>query len=129
MAPSTCTVRFDRVRKRKTGATKTETARRIPIEPALRPLLEAIYIEARGHKSSSKAVTGPLLRMPSVGVLSSKLKFYLRQAGIERADLHSRDETRKAMTFHDLRATGITWMAVRGDDCSRSCSAPGTQTS
>jgi hypothetical protein len=23
---------------------------------------------------------------------------------------------RKAMTFHDLRATGLTWLAVRGDD-------------
>ena len=27
-----------------------------------------------------------------------------------------RDPTRKAMTFHDLRATAITWCAVRGDD-------------
>src|SRR5580692_2314585 len=26
------------------------------------------------------------------------------------------DATRKAVTFHDLRATGITWCAVRGDD-------------
>jgi hypothetical protein len=26
------------------------------------------------------------------------------------------DRTRKAITFHDLRATGITWCAVRGDD-------------
>ena len=26
------------------------------------------------------------------------------------------DRTRKAMTFHDLRASGITWCAVRGDD-------------
>jgi hypothetical protein len=26
------------------------------------------------------------------------------------------DPTRKAITFHDLRATGITWCAVRGDD-------------
>ncbi|WP_394826137.1 site-specific integrase [Pendulispora albinea] len=27
-----------------------------------------------------------------------------------------RDAQRKNITFHDLRATGITWMAVRGDD-------------
>jgi hypothetical protein len=26
------------------------------------------------------------------------------------------DPTRKAITLHDLRATGITWCAVRGDD-------------
>jgi hypothetical protein len=34
-----------------------------------------------------------------------------------------RDPTRKAMTFHDTRATGITWWAVRGDDPLRSSSA------
>jgi integrase len=28
----------------------------------------------------------------------------------------SRSRTRKAVTFHDLRATGVTWAAVRGDD-------------
>ena len=33
-----------------------------------------------------------------------------------REELHSGDSTQKAMTFHDLRATGLTWMAVRGDD-------------
>src|SRR5208282_3675872 len=26
------------------------------------------------------------------------------------------NERQKHVTFHDLRATGITWMAVRGDD-------------
>lgn len=26
------------------------------------------------------------------------------------------DATRKAITFHDLRATGITWCAIRGDE-------------
>jgi len=36
---------------------------------------------------------------------------------VERAELFAmRDPTRKAMTFHDTRATGITWCAVRGDD-------------
>ncbi|MGA7124042.1 MAG: site-specific integrase [Polyangiaceae bacterium] len=98
----------DRVRKRGVRATKTETARRIPIEPALMPLLVAMHKEAGGK--------GPVFRMPSVGVLSYKLKFYLRRAGVDRADLFASDETRKAITFHDLRATGITWMAARGDD-------------
>src|SRR5258708_32408989 len=54
--------------------------------------------------------------MPSVGSLSAKLKGYLRRAGVDRADLFVSDATRKAITFHDLRATGITWMAARGDD-------------
>jgi len=54
--------------------------------------------------------------MPSAGVLSYKLKRYLARAGVERSDLFASDTTRKAITFHDLRATGITWMAARGDD-------------
>src|SRR5258708_17238088 len=54
--------------------------------------------------------------MPSVGSLSAKLKGYLRRAGVDRADLFVSDATRKAITFHDLRATGITWMAIRGDE-------------
>ena len=35
---------------------------------------------------------------------------------MERAELYASDETCKAITFHDLRVTGITWMAVRGDE-------------
>ena len=26
------------------------------------------------------------------------------------------DATRKRLRFHDLRSTGLTWMAIRGDD-------------
>lgn len=35
-----------------------------------------------------------------------------------RAALHvgAKDQTRKRIGWHDLRATGITWRAVRGDD-------------
>lgn len=96
----------DRVRKTGIKATKSETARRIPIEPELAPLLVAMRREAGGK--------GPVFRMPSAGVLSHKLKRYLERAGVERSDLFASDATRKAITFHDLRATGITWMAARG---------------
>lgn len=37
-------------------------------------------------------------------------------AGVDREELFTNDATRKWITFHDLRATGITWMAVRGDE-------------
>ena len=45
-------------------------------------------------------------------------RFYLERAGVTRAELHTKsdDPTRKPISFHDLRATGITWMAVRGDE-------------
>jgi hypothetical protein len=36
-------------------------------------------------------------------------------AGVTRAELHVTDAHRKNLTFHDLLATGLTWMAVRGD--------------
>ena len=97
----------DSTRKR-TKATKTECARRIPIEPNLRPLLEAMHAEANGR--------GAVVRMPSTGMQSLKLRTFLQRAGVDRAELYVSDATRKAIRFHDLRATGITWMAVRGTD-------------
>jgi integrase len=96
----------DRVRNGETKGTKTAAARRIPIDPALVPLLKAMYAEAKGRP--------PVFRVPSIGSQSRKLRTYLKRAGIERADLFASDSTRKAITFHDLRATGITWCAVRG---------------
>jgi integrase len=47
---------------------------------------------------------------------SRALRQFLAVAGVERPELFTNDRTRKWITFHDLRATGITWMAVRGDD-------------
>ena len=99
----------DRVRDKGTmRSTKTGVARRVPIEPELRPLMQLLREEAGGR--------GSVFDMPSAGVLSAKLRHYLKRAGVERAELFASDETRKAITFHDLRATGITWMAVRGDE-------------
>jgi integrase len=99
---------LDRTRgKGAVKGTKSDAARRIPIEGNLRPLLEAMRDATKGK--------GPVLRLPGDG-LSAKLRSCLRRAGVERADLFASDATRKAVTFHDLRATGITWMAARGDD-------------
>ena len=44
------------------------------------------------------------------------LRQHLESAGVKRAELFESDAQRKHITFHDLRATGITWAAVRGDD-------------
>lgn len=41
---------------------------------------------------------------------------WLKKAKVNRVELHDSTPTRKAMRFQDLRATGLTWMAVRGDD-------------
>jgi Phage integrase family len=48
--------------------------------------------------------------------LARNFRVLLKRAGVTRAELDKPTPTRKPMTFHDLRATGLTWMAVRGDD-------------
>jgi hypothetical protein len=89
--------------------TKTSVARRIPIEPELVPLLEALRTD--------EGANGRVLAIEETDrKLSRQLQRCLRLANVTRADLTTSDETRKAMTFRDLRATGITWCAVRGDD-------------
>ncbi len=87
-------------------STKSDAARRVPIEPALLPLLVAMHARAGGK--------GAVLPLPGQGA-SGKLKTYLKRAGVTR-DIFVTDATRKAITLHDLRATGLTWLAIRGDD-------------
>jgi hypothetical protein len=55
----------------------------------------------------------PITLAPFVAVL---LRQHLQTAHVARAELFTSDAHRKHITFHDLRATGITWCAVRGDD-------------
>jgi hypothetical protein len=54
--------------------------------------------------------------MPRMRDLAEGLRNFLTLANVTRYELHHTDETRKALTWRDLRATGITWMAIRGDD-------------
>jgi integrase len=88
-------------------STKTGQTRRFNIEPNLVPLLRAIQREDK---------TALLADLPSERNMTRGLRFWLKAAGVDRAELHTTTATTKAMTWHDLRATGLTWMAVRGDD-------------
>jgi hypothetical protein len=54
--------------------------------------------------------------MPPREDWAKRLRKYLGWAGVPRAELFADDETRRPMSFHDLRHTGITWRAVRGDN-------------
>ncbi len=90
-----------------TKATKSKRARHVVIEPALLPLLQAMHEEAVG--------AGRVLDLPSVRTMARALRRWLLRAGVDRADLHTSDATRKPLTFHDCRGTGLTWAAVRGD--------------
>jgi hypothetical protein len=103
-------VQINKAIDRETGNVKSTTSgetRRIPIEPELRPLLERLYEERTGER---------VLWMPSNEDRAVMLRQHLAQADVKRADLFAYNERQKHVTFHDLRATGITWMAVRGDD-------------
>lgn len=101
-------VRTDRTQD---GETKSQRSRRLAIEPTLLPLLRAMQREA-----AEKRIGRVLNPMPPWYDLAKGLRVYLIAAGITRPELLARGPTRRWITFHDLRATGITWMAVRGDD-------------
>jgi integrase len=90
-------------------ATKTGATRRFAIEPPLLPLLHAMRRETGD-------VGRVMAHLPTKHEFSKVLRHHLIVAGVEREELFANDATRKWITFHDLRATGITWMAVRGDE-------------
>jgi integrase len=88
--------------------TKTKATRRVPVEATALPLLQALHNEAKGR--------GPVIELPDDRHLARALQGILKKAGITRPELFAKDATRKNLTWYDLRATGITWMAIRGDD-------------
>jgi len=95
-------------RARKITTTKTEETRRIPAHTNLLPLLRAMHDECGG--------AGSLVELPSERDMARGLRRWLRNAGITREELYETTPTSKAITFHDLRATGITWAAIDGLD-------------
>ncbi len=97
--------------RRKPGevkGTKSDAPRRFAAEANLLPLLDALC-EAAGDD-------GLLIRLPSERAMARNLRRWLWKAGVRREALHKATATSLHLTWHDLRATGATWMAVRGDD-------------
>jgi len=88
--------------------TKTGTVRSVPIEAALLPLLGAMREAAGGR--------GRVIDLPPDTSLADILRSVLGAAGVERAELFTTTRTRKQITWYDLRATGVTWRAIRGDN-------------
>ncbi len=85
--------------------TKTATVRHFRIEPALRPLLNEMALEGTGQ--------GQIFASIDNG--ADELRKHLLKAGVTRQALHVATASSMALRFHDLRASGITWAAVRGD--------------
>jgi integrase len=87
------------------GGTKTGMDRQFVAERAVMPMLRGL---------ARVALPGPIVTWRRNNA-SVRLRAHLRWAGCRRADLHADDERRRPLTFHDLRATGVTWQAMRGD--------------
>jgi integrase len=89
--------------------TKGKRSRAVAIEAPLVALLAAILAEREGK--------GRLLpELPSARDMARGLRRWLWKAGVRRHELHNDTPTTRKIRFHDLRATGLTWLAVRGDD-------------
>jgi integrase len=95
-----------------TKCVKDQDPRPFGIEPALLPLFRVMHCEAGG-----KGRVFP--DFPRHRGLAEGLRDYLRAAGVTRAELFISDKTRINIRFHDLRASTVTWMAVRGDTAER----------
>lgn len=105
------TIHVHQAADRRTGetkSTKTGEARRFAVEPAILPLLRALH-EERGEREI-------VVDLPSERDMARGLRRWLFKAHVRREELHTSAPTRKALTFHDLRATGLTWLAVRGEE-------------
>ena len=65
----------------------------------------------------AKEKTGRVFpKMPPESSLSTRLRQYTSWAKISRANLFTTTSVSRRLSFRDLRATGITWRAMRGDD-------------
>ena len=92
--------------------TKTKQVRTVSIEKELCPLL-AHLVMTRPVGRIFEAIDG------GGGHSARELRLDLERAGLTRRELFDRTKERSALRFHDLRHTGLTWCAVRGDDPSR----------
>ncbi len=91
--------------------TKTPAGvRYIPIEAELMPLMRTLC-EAAPEPDDYLFAT-----MPPPEDWADTFRAHLKRAGIDRQKLFEDTPTVKQITLYDLRASGITWRTLRGDD-------------
>jgi integrase len=91
---------------------KDREPRTFGIEPNLMPLLVVMHDESGGDGRVFPD-------FPRNRDLAEQLRDYMKVAGVKRPELYKSDDTRINLRFHDLRASTVTWMAVRGDSTER----------
>ncbi len=100
-------VRIDKAIQREDGelgTTKTGDVRDLAVPPTILPLLHAMVDEAGG--------SGRLLALPPFEDLAETLRKHVKRAGIDRAELFASTDSSIPLRFHDLRATGISHLAM-----------------
>ncbi len=95
---------WDSDKQRFNEYTKSGRSRHFAIEPLLRPALK------RAAEGSTRELVFETLDRPY-----DWLRADLVTAKVDRHALHHQRKGARALRFHDLRATGITYMAMRGD--------------
>lgn len=83
--------------------------RKVPIEPAIEFVLRQL---CEGLAPDDYVMPN----LPPREDWAATLRAHLRRAGVDRPDLYENSATVKHITLYDLRATGITWRTLRGDD-------------
>jgi integrase len=90
-------------------------SRIVPIPAALAPVLAAMHKEAKGKglviQSDDPRRVTPHGLPPHRG-LPGLLREHLLRAGVDRSDLHHESPSTQRVTFHDLRASYGTWLAL-----------------
>ena len=99
---------WDSDRDQVKGPKSRAGVRFVPIELALRPLLEVMRAETGGQGLV-------MASMPHEDDLAANFRRDLLLAGVTRAELHAGTATNKRIRLYDLRATGITWRCLRKD--------------
>jgi integrase len=97
----------DVVKGTKTG---NEGIRDIPLDASMRALLSALHKLSGGE--------GNVCPMPLRHYWADQLRADLKLAGVERPSLYvsPKDQQQMRIRFHDLRSTGLTWLAIQGVD-------------
>ncbi len=83
--------------------------RDVPIEPSLVPLMRLLL---DGLGPDERVFTN----YPNKDKWAELLRDDLERAGVSRAALFEDTPTVKQITLYDLRASGITWRTLRGDE-------------
>jgi integrase len=114
----------------KTAESTGKLSRRIKLEPNLLPVVARLRHDAllniRQSETDPERIQKTLNERSVIGSgvgngssemgRSKNLRKFLALTPGVRSELLERTRTSRPITWHDLRATGITWCAVRGDE-------------